>query len=92
MSSLAFLLNAVRPNSLSACNVAPVFLDTAKTVQKTVALIREGAKNGADLVVFPESYIPVFPLWVRRRSTRMLLNLEKLTHAIGWDCSTDRQP
>ncbi|KAK4945940.1 hypothetical protein LTR66_014350 [Elasticomyces elasticus] len=48
-----------------ACNVAPVFLDTAKTVQKTVSLIREAAVAGrADLVVFPETYIPAFPLWV----------------------------
>ncbi|KXL47801.1 MAG: hypothetical protein FE78DRAFT_105657 [Acidomyces sp. 'richmondensis'] len=48
---------------VAACNVAPVFLDTGRTVQKTVSLIREAAKNGADLVVFPESYIPAFPLW-----------------------------
>ncbi|KAK1821488.1 hypothetical protein LTR12_004049 [Friedmanniomyces endolithicus] len=50
---------------VAACNVAPVFLDTAKTVQKTVSLIREAASNRADLVVFPETYIPAFPLWVR---------------------------
>ncbi|KAK5003352.1 hypothetical protein LTR28_010273, partial [Elasticomyces elasticus] len=49
---------------VAACNVAPVFLDTAKTVQKTVSLIREAAVAGrADLVVFPETYIPAFPLW-----------------------------
>ncbi|KAK0248566.1 hypothetical protein LTR91_020077 [Friedmanniomyces endolithicus] len=48
---------------VAACNVAPVFLDTAKTVQKTVSLIREAASNRADLVVFPETYIPAFPLW-----------------------------
>jgi nitrilase len=48
-----------------ACNVAPVFLDTAKTVQKTIGLIREAATNRTDLVVFPETYIPAYPLWVR---------------------------
>ncbi|KAK5135766.1 hypothetical protein LTR08_004752 [Meristemomyces frigidus] len=48
---------------VAACNVAPVFLDTAKTVQKTVSLIREAANNRADLVVFPETYVPAFPLW-----------------------------
>lgn len=47
-----------------ACNVAPVFLDTSKTVQKTVSLIQEAANHRADLVVFPETYIPAFPLWV----------------------------
>ncbi|KAK3707065.1 hypothetical protein LTR37_012397 [Vermiconidia calcicola] len=49
---------------VAACNVAPVFLDTAKTVQKTIGLIREAATNRADLVVFPEVYIPAYPLWV----------------------------
>ncbi|KAF2174050.1 hypothetical protein M409DRAFT_62217 [Zasmidium cellare ATCC 36951] len=48
---------------VAACNVAPVFLDTAKTVQKTVSLIQEGANNRADLIVFPEVYIPAYPLW-----------------------------
>ncbi|EME42573.1 hypothetical protein DOTSEDRAFT_155462 [Dothistroma septosporum NZE10] len=48
---------------VAACNVAPVFLDTPKTVQKTTALIREAVSNRADLVVFPETYIPAFPLW-----------------------------
>ena len=52
-------------SNITACNVAPVFLDTAKTVQKTVILIQEAANNRADLVVFPETYIPAFPLWVR---------------------------
>lgn len=44
--------------------MAPVFLNTEKTVQKTVGLIREAATNRADLVVFPETYIPAYPLWV----------------------------
>ncbi|KAF2487362.1 carbon-nitrogen hydrolase [Neohortaea acidophila] len=48
---------------VAACNVSPVFLDTAKTVQKTVGLIQEAARNRADLVVFPETYIPAYPLW-----------------------------
>ncbi|KAK3672197.1 hypothetical protein LTR78_007950 [Recurvomyces mirabilis] len=48
---------------VAACNVAPVFLDTPKTVEKTISLIREAASNQADLVVFPETYIPAFPLW-----------------------------
>lgn len=46
-----------------ACNVAPVFLDTAATVQKTIGLITEAASNRADLVVFAETHIPGFPLW-----------------------------
>ena len=56
----------------TACNVAPVFLDTTKTVQKTIGLIREAAHNRADLVVFPETYIPAYPLWVRYRQREQL--------------------
>ncbi|KAF9032098.1 putative nitrilase [Hymenopellis radicata] len=48
---------------VAACNVAPVFLDTAKTVQKVISLITEAAANKADLVVFPETFIPAFPVW-----------------------------
>ncbi len=44
-------------------HVSPVFLDTEKTVNKACALIEEAANNGASLVVFPETYVPAFPLW-----------------------------
>jgi nitrilase len=32
-------------------------------VDKTIGLIKEAASNRADLVVFPETYIPAYPLW-----------------------------
>lgn len=44
-------------------HVAPVFLDRDATVEKCRALIAEAARNGARLVVFPEAYIPAFPVW-----------------------------
>jgi nitrilase len=40
-----------------------VFLDAAKTADKACDLIAEAARNGAKLVVFPESFIPGFPVW-----------------------------
>lgn len=48
---------------VAAAHVAPVFLDTDRTVAKACALIREAAENGAQLVVFPEAFIPGFPVW-----------------------------
>jgi hypothetical protein len=42
----------------AACHVAPIFLDTARTVDKTLSLIEEAADNGASLVAFPESFVP----------------------------------
>lgn len=47
----------------AACHAASVFLDAAKTADKACDLIAEAARNGAKLVVFPESFIPGFPIW-----------------------------
>jgi nitrilase len=48
---------------VAACHAASVFLDAAKTADKACDLIVEAARNGAKLVVFPESFIPGFPIW-----------------------------
>jgi nitrilase len=52
----------------AAAHVAPVFLDRAATVEKACDLIGEAARHGAELVVFPESYIPAFPVWCAVRA------------------------
>jgi nitrilase len=35
----------------------------AKTVEKTASIIEEASRHGAQLVAFPEAFIPAFPLW-----------------------------
>jgi nitrilase len=47
-----------------AAQRTPVFLDLKATTEKACDLIAEAAANGARLVVFPETYIPTYPLWV----------------------------
>lgn len=47
----------------AACHVSPITLSASKTTDKCISLIKQAAKNSADLVVFPESYIPAFPVW-----------------------------
>jgi len=48
---------------VAIAHAAPVFLDLGATVEKTCSLIEEAARNGAQLVAFPEAYIPAFPVW-----------------------------
>src|SRR5712671_7723447 len=47
----------------AAVQASPVFLDAAATTDKAVSLIREAAKNGAQIVAFPEVFIPGYPYW-----------------------------
>jgi nitrilase len=47
----------------AACHTSSVFLDAEKTAEKACDLIAEAAKGGAELVVFPESFLPGFPIW-----------------------------
>lgn len=53
---------------VAAAHVAPVFLDREATVGKTCSLIREAAQHGAQLVAFPETFLPAFPVWLSLRA------------------------
>lgn len=53
---------------VAVTQVAPVFLDTDKTIDKVCSLVLESAKSGARLVVFPETFVPAFPIWCALRA------------------------
>ncbi len=42
---------------------APVFLDREATVAKACELIEQAGARGAEVVVFPEGFVPTHPLW-----------------------------
>jgi aliphatic nitrilase len=48
---------------VAAAHVAPVFLDTARSVDKACSVISEAAGHGAKLIAFPEAFLPGFPVW-----------------------------
>jgi nitrilase len=48
---------------VAAAQLAPVFLDREATVQKACDFIRQAGADGAELVAFPEAFIPGYPYW-----------------------------
>lgn len=49
---------------VAAVQAAPVFLDREATVERACDLIADAGRAGAAFVVFPEGFIPAYPLWV----------------------------
>jgi aliphatic nitrilase len=49
---------------VAAVQAEPVWLDIDGTVEKTISLIQEAADKGADLVAFPETWIPGYPVFL----------------------------
>jgi nitrilase len=49
---------------VAAVQAAPAFLDLDASVDKTIDLMRQGAAQGAQLIAFPETWIPGYPWWI----------------------------
>lgn len=48
---------------VAAVHAASIYMNARATLEKALAYIAEASRNGAELVVFPESFIPGFPVW-----------------------------
>lgn len=51
---------------LAIVQAPPVFLDLKRSIERACDYINQAAKTGADLVMFPEAYLPGYPSWVWR--------------------------
>jgi len=51
---------------VAVCQKPPVLLDLEATTQKALQSLDEAVGEGAQLVVFPEAYLPGYPTWIWR--------------------------
>lgn len=49
---------------IAVTQAEPAWLDLDASVQKTISLVEEAASNGAQLISFPECWIPGYPAWI----------------------------
>lgn len=48
---------------VASAQLTPVYLDREATIAKVVATIEAAADNGAELIAFPETFVPGYPSW-----------------------------
>ena len=49
---------------VAAVQAAPVFLDIDATIDKTIRLMKDAARQGVKLIAFPETWVPGYPWWI----------------------------
>jgi nitrilase len=82
--------------TVAAIQACPVFLNRERTIDKACDLISDAGRHGARLVVFPEAFVPGYPVWswlVPAGRTSELRELYSRLHAGAIaipDASTDR--
>lgn len=63
--------------------IAPVFLDRAATTTNAIDAIKLASSRGASLVVFGETFLPAYPLWLSRTdAARFDAQDQKELHAL----------
>lgn len=85
-----------RPFLIAAAQLSPVLLDRDATIDRACEAIHGAAARGARLVVFPEAFVPGYPLWVWNTAPGQTQELRALyaelldqSMSIG-DASTER--
>lgn len=60
----------------------PVLLDKRASLDRAVSAVAEAAAKGAQLVVFPETYLPGYPVWIWRLRPGSDARLTEQIHSI----------
>ncbi|WP_315118189.1 carbon-nitrogen hydrolase family protein [uncultured Clostridium sp.] len=55
------MTDTIKTVRVAVVQASPVIMDLNATVEKTLILIKKAKKMGANIVVFPESFIPAYP-------------------------------
>src|SRR5690348_5867087 len=79
MAAGSRLRKVERPVKVACIQVEPVVLDREATLDKLETVAAEAAREGAELVVFPETFVPVYPssVWAKAFA--------------GWDASAGKE-
>lgn len=69
--------------TVALAQIAPVWLDKVKTIEKVCAAISGAADKGAQLVAFGESLLPGYPFWLEKTGGAVFnSNKQKQTQAL----------
>ncbi|MBS9463969.1 carbon-nitrogen hydrolase family protein [Flagellimonas sp. 389] len=64
---------------VAMAQIAPVWLDKLATLEKIENSIEEAAKNGAELIIFGEAFLPGYPFWLAH------------TEGAAWDLKVNKE-
>jgi nitrilase len=67
----------------------PLLLDREKTLKTAALLSEEAADNGASIIVFPEAFVPGYPIWIWRLKPGADWDLTEKIHALLLSSAVD---
>ncbi|TQN66770.1 Arylacetonitrilase [Colletotrichum shisoi] len=74
-----------RSVKVAVTQAEPAWIDLPAAVEKTCALIAEAASKGAQLIAFPECWIPGYPVWIWSRLIDFDLNVRYMQNSLRVD-------
>ncbi|ROV93290.1 hypothetical protein VSDG_06837 [Cytospora chrysosperma] len=75
-------MSAPSTTRVAVTQAEPVWFDLPGAVTKTCALIKEAADNKAQLIAFPEVWIPGYPNWIWSRPVDFDLNVKYIKNSM----------